>query len=126
MKLYKILWIFTLIIAANNAWAYGSSSSSKKACDKPKFSEFSPANNAEVAVKSAFSFLASANTDPGSIKVTVKSQPVDISIAPEKHGFMVKGLIPANLKGQIARISISADSTKKCKGNAGWLIKVIE
>ncbi|MDD2658304.1 MAG: hypothetical protein PHY54_01315 [Methylococcales bacterium] len=126
MKAYKILWIFTLMIAAGNAWAYGSSSSSKKACEKPKFSEFSPVNNAEVAAKSAFSFLASANTDPGSVMVTVKNQPVDVSIAPEKHGFKVKGLIPADLKGKTARISISADSTKKCKGNDGWLIKVIE
>jgi hypothetical protein len=102
MKAYKTLWIFTLFIASNNAWAYGNSSTSKKACDKPKFSNFNPANNAEVAVKSAFSFFASANTDPGSLIVTVKNQPVDVSIAPEKQGFKVKGLIPAALKGKIA------------------------
>jgi hypothetical protein len=126
MKLYKTLWLLTLIITTNNAWAYGSNSSSKKACDKPKFSEFSPANNAKVAAKSAFSFLASANTNPESITVTVKNEPVAVTVTPKNLGFQVTGTLPGTLKGNYARISIAADGPNQCKGSDGWLVKIIE
>ncbi|MFA5920532.1 MAG: hypothetical protein WC856_04505 [Methylococcaceae bacterium] len=126
MKSYKPLWILMLIIATSNVWAYGSSSSSKKACNKPKFSEFVPANNAEVAAKSAFSFVASANTNPESIIVTVKEQPVAVTVTPKNQGFQVTGTLPETLKGNFARISISADGPSQCKGSDGWLVKIIE
>lgn len=126
MKSYKTLWILTLIIATNNAWAYGSSSSTKKACIKPKFSEFIPVNNAEVAAKSSFSFVASANTNPESIAVTVKNQPVDVTVAPKNQGFQVTGTLPETLKRTVARISIAADGPNKCKGSDGWLVKITE
>ena len=126
MKLYKTLWILTLIIATSNAWAYGSSSSTKKACNKPKFSEFMPANNAEVAAKSAFSFVASANTNPESIMVTVKNQPVTVTVTPKNQGFQVTGKLPDTLTGTVARISIAADGPSQCKGSDGWLVKIIK
>jgi len=126
MKSYKPLWILMLIIATSNVWAYGSSSSSKKACNKPKFSEFVPTNNAEVAAKSAFSFVASANTNPESIIVTIKDQPIAVTVTPKNQGFQVTGTLPDTLKGNFARISITADGPNQCKGSDGWLIKVIE
>jgi len=126
MKPYKTLWILTLLIVTSNVWAYGSSSSSKKACDKPKFSAFSPVNNAQVAAKSAFSFTASANTNPDSIIVTVKSQPVAVIVTPKNQSFLVTGTLPDALKGDFARISIAADGPNQCKGSDGWLVKVIE
>ena len=126
MKSYKPLWILMLMIATSNVWAYGSSSSSKKACNKPKFSEFVPANNAEIAAKSAFSFVASANTNPESIIVTVKDQPLAVTIAPKNQGFQVTGTLPDALKGSFARINITADGPNQCKGSGGWLVKVIE
>jgi hypothetical protein len=126
MKSYKPLWILMLMIATSNVWAYGSSSSSKKACNKPKFSEFVPANNAAVAAKSAFSFVASASTNPDSIVVTIKDQPVAITVKPKNQGFQVTGTLPDTIKGNFARISISADGPNKCKGSDGWLVKVIE
>ena len=126
MKSYKPLWILILMIATSNVWAYGSSSSSKKACNKPKFSEFAPVNNAQVAAKSDFSFVASANTNPESIIVTVKDQPVAVTITPKNQGFQVKGTLPDTLTGSFARISITADGPNKCKGSDGWLVKIIE
>jgi hypothetical protein len=93
------------MIVASNVWAYGSSSSSKKACNKPKFSEFSPINNAKVAAKSDFSFVASANTNPESIIVMVKDQPVAVTITPKNQGYQVKGTLPDTLTGSFARIS---------------------
>ena len=130
MKSYKILWIMTLLIVTSNVWAYGSSSSSssssKKACDKPKFSEFNPANNAQVAAKSAFSFVASANTNPESIIVTVKNQPVAVTVTPKNQSFLVTGILPDTLKGDFARISVAADGPNQCKGTDDWLVKIIK
>ncbi len=126
MKAYKSMWILMLMIVTTNVWAYGSSSSSKKACSKPKFSEFFPVNNAEVVAKSDFSFVASANTNPKSIVVTVKNQPVEVNMTHESQGFQVKGKLPDTLKGSFARISITADGPNKCKGSDGWLVKIIE
>ncbi len=126
MKSYKPVWVLILIIATSNVWAYGSSSSSKKACNKPKFSEFSPTNNTQVAAKSDFSFAASANTNPESIIVTVKDQPVAVTITPKNQGYLVKGTLPDTLTGSFARINIIADGPNKCKGSGGWLVKIIE
>lgn len=126
MKSYNPLWILMLIVATSNVWAYGSSSSSKKACNKPKFSAFVPANNAEVTAKSAFSFSASANTNPESIIVTVKDQPVAVTVTPKNQGFQIAGTLPDTLKGNFARISITADGPNQCKGSDGWLVKIIE
>jgi hypothetical protein len=126
MKSYKPLWILMLMVATSNVWAYGSSSSSKKACNKPKFSEFTPANNAEVAAKSAFSFTASGNTNPESIIVMVKDQPVAVTVTPQNQSFKVAGTLPDTLKGNFARISITADGPNQCKGSDGWLVKIIE
>ena len=126
MKSYQPLWILILMIATSNVWAYGSSSSSKKACNKPKFSEFAPVNNARVAAKSAFSFVASANTNPESIIVTIKDLPVAITVTPKNQGFQVQGTLPDTLKGSFARIDITADGPNQCKGSDGWLVNVIE
>ncbi len=125
MKSHHTLWILALMLATGNVWAYGSSSSTKS-CTKPKFSEFSPVNNAEVAAKSAFSFLASAGTNPDSINVTVKDLPVAVTITAKNKSFEVTGKLPDSLKGTFARISISADGPNKCKGSDGWLVKIAE
>ncbi len=48
MKLNKLTVVFIFSIFSSNALAYGSSSSSKKACKKPKFTQFTPAHLAVV------------------------------------------------------------------------------
>jgi hypothetical protein len=113
-------------MATSHVWAYGDGGGSKKACAKPKFSEFAPVNNAMVAAKSAFSFTASANTHPESIGVTIKDQPVAVTVTPKSQGFQVAGVLPATVTEGFARISISADGPNQCKGSDGWLVKIIE
>ncbi|MDO9163072.1 MAG: hypothetical protein Q8N35_17550 [Methylococcaceae bacterium] len=128
MKRYSSLWILTLMIFTSTAWAYGGgSSSSSKACTKPKFTEWVPTENAEVAPGAAFSFTASANTYPDSIKVLVKGQPVAIKVTPRESGsFEVSGELPKSLTATYARIAISADGQSNCKGADGWLVKIAE
>jgi len=123
MRFTNILLLLVLMATANTVWAYGSSSSSK-ACSKPKFTEFTPANNAQVAAGSSFSFMASANTSPDSIAVTVKGLPVDVTVTPKNPGFLVEGKLPATVNSDFARINISADGHNGCNGGDGWLFKV--
>jgi hypothetical protein len=126
MKGYNYILTLILILVNGACWAYGSSSSSS-ACAKPKFSDFVPAENTEVASGSNFSFTASANTISSSIKVTVKDQPVKIDVTTKKTGnFEVNGTLPASLKGVFARIAIDAVAQNNCKGGGGWLVKITE
>jgi hypothetical protein len=128
MKRYNCFWIFVLLLVTNTSWAYGGGgSSSTKACAKPKFTDFVPAENAEVAAGSNFSFTASANTYPTSIKVTIKGLPATIKVTPKTVGtFEVSGSLPTSLKGTYARIAIEADAQSKCNGGGGWLVKIAE
>lgn len=126
MKSLSTLSLLLLMISLNTAWAYGGGgSSSSKACAKPKFTEFIPGDKAEVDANSEFSFIASSNTYPESIKVTVKKIPVELTIEDKKGtAFKVSGVLPADLKGTYARISITADAPSDCRGTGGWLVKV--
>jgi hypothetical protein len=126
MKRYNYLWFFFLMIAASASWAYGSGGSTK-ACAKPEFANFVPAENAKVAAGSSFSFSASANTFPNTIKVAVKGLPATIKVTSKKEGgFLVSGSIPASLRNDYARIAITADGQNNCKGDGGWLVKIAE
>lgn len=125
MKRQNNAWVLTLMLVSGTCWAYGGSSSSTKACAKPKFSDFMPIENAEVAANSSFSFTASKNTYPDSIKVSVKDIPVTIDVKNENEGtFHVTGTLPPALKGTFARVLISADAQNNCKGSGGWLLKI--
>ena len=128
MKRYNYFSIFVLMLVTSTTWAYGGGgSSSTKACAKPKFTDFVPAENAEVAAGSNFSFTASANTYPSSIKVTIKALPATIKVTPKTVGtFEVSGSLPTSLKGTYARIAIEADAQSKCNGGGGWLVKIAE
>ena len=128
MKRSNCFLALALMLVTSTSWAYGGGGSSSKACAKPKFIDFVPAENAEVAAGSSFSFTASANTHPDSIKVTVKGLPASIKVTPKNAGssFEVSGTLPASLKGTYARITIEADAQNNCDGGGGWLVKIKE
>jgi len=126
MRPTNSLWIFVLMVVTSTCWGYGGGgSSSSKACDKPKFTDFVPAENAQVAAGSGFSFTASKNTYPTTIKVTVKEHPITLKIDKKSDStFAVTGSLPSSVKSGYARIAISADAQSNCKGAGGWLVKV--
>ena len=124
MKFTK-LWVCFFLVAFNtNVSAYGSSSSSKKACKKPEFTRFTPVHLSVVAPESEFSFVASAMTNPESIVVTIKKQPVDVTIKKLNNGYSVSGNLPASLEGTYARVDINAKGTNNCKSKDGWLLNI--
>lgn len=127
MKRTNCLWVFALMIFTSTCWAYGGGSSSSKACDKPKFTDFTPAENTQVAAGSDFSFTASKNTYPTTIKVNIKGQAATIKVDKNSNDtFAVSGKLPESAKGGFARIAITADAQSNCKGAGGWLVKIAE
>jgi hypothetical protein len=125
MKATQLFWLLSLALISTQLFAYGSSSSSK-ACTKPQFSEFSPADKTAVAPQSAFSFLASSATNPKTITVDIKKQAVAITVTPKGQAYQVSGTLPSDLKATTARINITAESPSNCKGSDGWLITITE
>jgi len=126
MNTIKLITVLILTVFSSNLLAYGSSSSSKKACNKPKFTQFTPPHLAVVAAQSEFSFQTSASTNPDSIEVSVKNQPVEITIDKVNNAYSVTGKLPASLKGTFARVQIEAKGTNNCKGSDGWLLNIEE
>jgi hypothetical protein len=124
MNITKLMIVFIFAIFSTHALAYGSSSSSKKACNKPKFTQFTPPHLAVVEPQSEFSFLTSALANPETIAVSVKKQAVEIVINKTNTGYLVTGTLPASLQGTHARVDIKATGTNNCKGNDGWLLKI--
>lgn len=128
MNLNKLFWVLGLMFVTHNVWAYGSgsSSSSRKICDKSVFSEFSPADKSDVAAGSEFSFKASLKINPDRIKVNVKKLPVAVTVTPVHTGYQVAGTLPESLQGTYARIAIEAEGVDKCEADAGWLVNISE
>lgn len=124
MNIIKSTLFLSLVIFSSSLFAYGSSSS-KKACKKPVFSQFTPEHLSVVKPESGFSFKASAATSPNSITVSIKKQPVAINIDQQGNGYLVTGKLPAAV-GSYARVSIKAKGTNNCPGSDGWLLKIAE
>ncbi len=126
MKGSNSLLLIVCMATACQAGAYGGGSGggNAKSCAKPKFSQFQPEHHAVVAAAAKFSFLVSPNTEPNSIAVTVKGQPVDVTISKQAQGFLVEGRLPERITGDFARINITADGHNHCHGNDGWLLQV--
>ncbi len=124
MNVSKVIIVFILTAFSATTWAYGSSSSSKKACNKPNFTQFTPAHLEVVQPQSTFSFVVSASVNPETIKVSVKKIAVDITINNINNSYEVSGILPESLINTYARVVIKAIGTNNCKGDAGWLLKI--
>ncbi|WP_349432544.1 hypothetical protein Q9L42_007795 [Methylomarinum sp. Ch1-1] len=123
MNNVKLFPVLILALFSAQAWAYGSSSS-KKACKSPKFSQFAPSHLSVVAPESEFSFFASSITNPSSIEVSVKKQPVEVTVDTSGNGYLVSGKLPAPLQNTYARVQIEAKGGNQCRGQDGWLLKI--
>jgi len=134
MKKKRILLLLALSVFASCAMA---TRNRENECIKPRFSKFLPEQYAEdtrieVSPGSEFSFVASGNTMPDTIKVAVKKIEAEITIEDRDILYKVSGKLPDSLAGTFARITISAkgDSGKSetaCRlAKGGWLIKITE
>ncbi len=138
MRLRPTFWIlFSVLLCGNigHVWAYeggAGGSPASSLCQKVQFSEFNPPqfsqekNNTEVPQKSEFSFLASKETFPESVAVTISGETVPIDVKPHYAGFEVTGKLPDDIKGTFVRIDITAQGPHRCERGDGWLLKVAE
>ncbi len=116
--------VLILLTFNSNVLAYGSGGGSKKTCAKPKFSKFIPENLAVVEPQAEFSFVASAQTNPKSIEVSVKKQAVEIAIEKVGSSYSVSGKLPDTLVGTFARVVIKGVGMNNCPATDGWLLKI--
>ncbi len=112
-----------LTMWALDSWGYGGSPAGGKTCRTPVFAEFNPPDKAEVKPGSQFSFLTWSIL-PETLKVTVKGQPIKVIITAKGSAFLVSGTLPEQLRNTYARITLSAYGPGRCRGTAGWLVKI--
>ncbi|MCK5828947.1 MAG: hypothetical protein KAH20_01435 [Methylococcales bacterium] len=124
MNTIKLIAVLSFVVFSTNILAYGSGSSSKKACVKPDLSRFIPPHLSVVEPDSEFSFVASPSTNPKMIEVSMKKQVVPINIEKTSGGYSVTGKLPATLEGAYVRVNIKATGTNNCPENDGWLLKI--
>jgi len=121
--IFVVVFFIISSVSSQAVWAYGSASSKKK-CVAPKITEMQPLALTKVAPGSAFSFIASTESNPDSLSVTVKEQAVAVKVTPRASGFLVQAMLPESIQQGFARIEISASSVSQCTLQTGWLIEV--
>jgi hypothetical protein len=105
----------------------GGSSSGSADCIKAKISRYTPEHLAVVAPGTEFSFAASGSNGPSHIHVSIKQQPIEITIEDKDTFYLVKGKLPVEIKNSVVRISVSLKSkASRCDAEGGWLLKVSE
>lgn len=138
MRISNILAILFTLGFCNATWAQsteghsghggGSSGASNEiSCIKAKISRYNPERLTAVAPGSEFSFAVSGSNGPGHVHVSIRDQPVDVTVEDKDTFYLVKGKLPPDLKNQTVRLSIKAKAkVGKCDANDGLLLKVTE
>lgn len=90
-------------------------------CTAPIFFEESPGKDAKVKALETFTFTASDNTHPESLKVWVNTVPVDIKITPQRSGRLtVEGSLPQPITQGRAWIKVTGMSHDGCDQLHTW------
>lgn len=136
MQALKIISALIVLSFCNISWAQstgghgghgGGSGGGDVSCIKAKMSRFNPEHMTSVAPGSEFSFAASGTNGPGHIHVSIKQQPIDVTIEDKDTFYLVKGKLPEDIKNSVVRISVELKSkVGKCDAEGGWLLKVTE
>lgn len=137
MQTIKIFVALFALSCCNITWAQstgghgghggGGSGSGGPDCIKAKISRTKPDHLALVAPGSEFSFAASGSNGPGHIHVSIKNQPIDVTIDDKETFYLVKGRLPEDIKNSVVRVSVQLKAkVAKCDAEGGWLLKVTE
>ena len=122
----QLILVSFSIIFSNLVSAYGGGGTPRPPCKPAKFKRFKPPASSVVEPTSGFSFSASPNTSPSTIKVSVKRIKVKVDVEKQIDGqFRVNGTLPDSLSETWAKIEIVGE-THNCKGSASWLIRIAE
>ncbi len=124
---FKSALLLAVLSVNNGAFAYDPDK--EDVCKKPRFTDFSlteynAADEVEIAPETEFFFKLSPWADPSTIKVTVKGQPVEVTVVSNSSFHKVTAKLPAALTGQFARINARAKAVLGCDDTDGWLVKI--
>lgn len=133
MQILRVLSTVLVLGFSNISWAQSTGhighggGGEGPSCVRAKISRYTPEHLATVAPGSEFSFVASGSNGPGHIHVSIKQQPVDVTIEDKETFYLVKGKLPEEIKNSVVRISVTLKSkVSKCDTEGGWLLKVTE
>lgn len=117
--------------AAPNHGGHGGGGSSgsgdDSSCIRAKISRYKPEHLATVAPSSEFSFAVSGSNGPNHIHVSIRQEPVKVTVEDKDSFYLVKGNLPADLKNQTVRISVQAKAKfSKCDAEGGILLTIGE
>lgn len=124
--LKKSALFLVLAITAANAWSFGGGDDRRPGarCEEPKFKNTKPPKL--IAPGGEFSFTASSNTVPESIKVVIKGQNINLNVR-DHYGYQVTGNMPVELTEGYALIKIKANSNPgSCIAEHAWLVKIVK
>lgn len=127
-----VLFQFDSVFAQGNAGlhdGHGAGGGGNSACAKLRInkSKLVPAHLAEAPPGSDLSFNAFGFDKPENLEVTVKKIEIPITTEFKDPFYVVRGKLPAELKGTYARINVKLKApTPRCISEDGWLIKITE
>jgi hypothetical protein len=129
-KMVNPILLIAAILFTGTAFAYDPGTV-EEVCKKPQFRDFSlpvyqEPEKTEVAPESEFTFTISPWTNPHTIKLTAKNQPLEFSLESNSSFHRVKVKLPVAFTGQFVRINVSAKAELGCSDKTGWLLKVAD
>ena len=126
-KFWKSAILLTTLVFTHASSAETPAEETEKKCIKPKFRDFSPAHQSEVAPGSQISFHINRHADPLHIGASAKKIPMKVAIEDKQTFYYVTAKLPAELKDGYVRIHVEAKSMEgECIGQDGWLIKITD
>lgn len=131
MKIAKSVLLMAVMLASGTAVAY-SPEELEKECHKPKFTDFTLTEYKapqliETPAEAEFSFKVQAFTNPESIRLTIKKQPLAFTVESNSSFHKVKAKIPAEFTGKFARLDVRAKVIDgECHEETGWLLKIAD
>jgi len=133
MQFSRIFLLLFAICFYTNGWAQATGhighggGAGGSDCIKAKMSRITPENMTTVTPGSTFSFAASGSKSPEHIHVSIKHQPIDVTVEDKDTFYLVTGKLPEDIKNTVVRISVNLKSkVSRCDFEGGWLVKVSE
>ena len=134
--LQKLLLALLILLINNVAWGQaapshgghgGMGGSDDQSCIRAKISHVKPDHLATVSPESEFSFTVSGSNGPGHIHVSIRQEPVPVTVEDKDSFYLVKGKLPIQYKNDTVRLSIKVKAkVKQCDSDTGILLKITE
>jgi len=138
LQIIKTIFVIYILSCYNLSWAQstgghgghgggGAGTPSGTDCIKAKISRYNPEHLTTVAPGATFSFAVSGANGPGHMHVSIKQQPIEVSVVDKETFYWVKGTLPTDIRDGVVRISVNVKAKfAKCDTEGGWLLKISE